>query len=180
MREKDDIYEEDYIDFYKSISKQSNPPMNWVHFNTEGEVTFTSILYIPNRAPYDFYGSYNSRKNEIKLYARRVLIVEQHNDLIPKYLSFVMGVIDSDAFEVNVARETLQNTKTFKIINQRITKKILDMISEIAKWEEVDEDEYEEELELDSEEEALMEEEELEKKKKEAKDKIVKEKKERY
>jgi heat shock protein beta len=63
LREKDEIYEEDYIDFYKSISKQSNPPMNWVHFNTEGEVTFTSILYIPNRAPYDFYGSYNSRKN---------------------------------------------------------------------------------------------------------------------
>lgn len=78
--------------------------MNWVHFNTEGEVTFSSILYIPNRAPVDFYNSYNTRKNELKLYVRRVLIAEQHTDLIPKYLSFVMGVIDSNDLNVNVAR----------------------------------------------------------------------------
>jgi heat shock protein 90kDa beta len=180
LREKDDIYDEDYIDFYKSISKQSNPPMNWVHFNTEGEIVFTAILYIPNRAPHDFYNNYNTRKNEIKLYVRRVLIAEQHNDLIPKYFSFVLGVIDSNDISVNVNRETLQQSKSFKVINQRVTKKILDMIGEIAAWEDVTEDEYEEEMEEDSEELALMDEEELAKKREAAKAKLLKERKERY
>lgn len=158
LRDKDDIYEEDYIDFYKSISKQSNPPMNWVHFNTEGEIIFTSILYIPNRIPFDFYNNYNSRKNQLRLYTRRVLLAERNTELIPKYLSYVMGVVDSNDLNVNVARETLQNSKTFKIINQRLTKKILDMISQIANYEEVTDDEVEGELEEDSEELALMEE----------------------
>jgi len=114
--------------------------MNWVHFNTEGEIVFTAILYIPNRAPFDFFNNYNTRKNEVKLYVRRVLIAEQNNDLIPKYLSFVVGVIDSNDISVNVNRETLQQTKSFKVINQRVTKRILDMISEIANWEEISED----------------------------------------
>lgn len=122
--------------------------MNWIHFNTEGEVVFTSILYIPNRAPYDFYQNYNSRKNDLKLYVRRVLIAENHEDLVPKYLSFVNGVIDSDDLPLNVNRETLQQTKTFKIINQKITKKILDMITDISKWDFVEDDEeYEEDYE---------------------------------
>jgi HSP90 family molecular chaperone len=108
--------------------------MNWVHFNTDGEVMFTSILYIPNRAPIDFFNNYNTRKNDLKLYIRRVLIAEQNADLIPRYISFVMGVIDSNDLPLNVARETLQNNKAFKVINQRITKKVLDMISEIADW----------------------------------------------
>ena len=103
--------------------------MNWAHFETEGEVTFNSILYIPNRAPLDFYNNYNTRKNELKLYVRRVLIAEQQPDLIPRYLSFVNGVIDSDDLNLNVARETLQNSKAFKVINQRVTKKILDMVT---------------------------------------------------
>ena len=180
LREKEDIYDEDYIDFYKSISKQSNPPMNWVHFNTEGEIVFTAILYLPNRAPPDFYANYNTRKNEVRLYVRRVLIAEQHNDLIPKYLSFVMGVIDSNDISVNVNRETLQQTKSFKVINQRVTKKILDMIAEIAAWEDITEDEYEEELEEDSEELALMDEEELNKKKEAAKKKLLEERKQKY
>ena len=117
--------------------------MNWVHFNTEGEIVFTAVLYIPNRAPIEFYNNYNTRKNEVRLYVRRVLIAEQHAELIPKYLSFVLGVIDSNDISVNVNRETLQQTKSFKVINQRVTKKILDMISEIAAWEDVTEDEYE-------------------------------------
>lgn len=141
---------------------------------------FTAVLYIPNRVPYDFYNNYNTRKNEIKLYVRRVLIAEQHAELIPKYLSFVQGVIDSNDISVNVNRETLQQSKSFKVINQRVTKKILDMISEIAAWEDVTEDEYEEELEEDSEEIALMDEEELAKKKEAAKEKLLKERKERY
>ena len=154
--------------------------MNWVHFNTEGEIVFTSILYIPNRIAHDFYNNYNSRKNEVKLYTRRVLLAERNSDLIPKYLSFVMGVVDSNDLNINVARETLQNSKTFKIINQRLTKKILDMIGEIANWEEITDDEVEGELEEDSEELALMEEEVLEEKKKEAKEKMLKDRQQRY
>lgn len=109
--------------------------MNWIHFNTDGEVVFNSILYIPNRVPHDFYANYHGRSNDLKLYVRRVLITEQNKDLIPKYLSFVMGVIDSDDLPLNVNRQTLVQSKTFKIINQKITKKILDMIQEIAKWD---------------------------------------------
>lgn len=86
-------------------------------------------MYIPNRAPFDFYSQYNTRKNDIKLYVRRVLIAEKNADLIPKYLSFVQGVIDSNDLPLNVNRETLQQSKAFKVINQKITKKILDMIS---------------------------------------------------
>lgn len=144
LRDEDDLYEEDYIEFYKSLSRQTNPPMNWIHFETDGEVVFTSILFIPNRAPSDFYSHYNTRKNDLKLYVRRVLIAEKHSDLIPKYLSFVQGVIDSDDLPLKVDRETLIQNKAFKVINQKITKKILDMISEISKWEFVDEDEFDE------------------------------------
>ena len=115
-------------------------------------------MYIPNRAPQDFYSNYNSRKNDIKLYVRRVLIAEKHEELIPKYLSFVLGVIDSDELPLNVNRETLQQSKTFKIINQKITKKILDMITEITKWDFVDEDEYEEDYEEDDDDAVLSEE----------------------
>ncbi len=74
----------------------------------------------------------------MRLYVRRVLITDQNTELIPKYLSFIMGVIDSDDLPLNVNRQTLQQTKTFKIINQKITKKILDMITEISKWEYVE------------------------------------------
>lgn len=91
-----------------------------------------------------------------------------------------MGVVDSNDLNINVARETLQNSKTFKIINQRLTKKILDMISEIADYEEITEEEVEDELEEPSEELALMEDEELEKKKTEARDKLLKDRKQRY
>ena len=91
-----------------------------------------------------------------------------------------MGVVDSNDLNINVARETLQNSKTFKIINQRITKKVLDMISEIANYEDIADDEVEDELEEDSEELALMEEEELNKKKEAAKEKMLKERKQRY
>lgn len=76
-----------------------------------------------------------------------MLLAERNADLIPKYISFVMGVVDSNDLNINVARETLQNSKTFKIINQRLTKKILDMISEIADYEEITEEEVEDELE---------------------------------
>ena len=109
-----------------------------------------------------------------------MLLAERTADLIPKYLSFVMGVVDSNDLNINVARETLQNSKTFKIINQRLTKKILDMISEIADYEEITEEEVEDELEEPSEELALMEDEELEKKKTEARDKLLKDRKQRY
>ena len=109
-----------------------------------------------------------------------MLLAERNSDLIPKYLSFVMGVVDSNDLNINVARETLQNSKTFKIINQRLTKKILDMISEIADYEEITEEEVEDELEEPSEELALMEDEELEKKKTEARDKLLKDRKQRY
>lgn len=139
LRDKEEIDDEEYIDFYKSLSKQSNPPLNWIHFKAEAEVAFTSVLFLPNRIPHDFYQTYSTRKNELKLYVRRVLITENKADLLPKYLSFITGVVDSNDLPINVNRETLQQTKTFKIINQRATKRVLDMITELSEWNEYEE-----------------------------------------
>lgn len=143
LRDKDEIYDEEYIDFFKILSHQSNPPLNWIHFKAEGEVEFSSILFLPNRLPHDFFSSYSVRKNDLKLYVRRVLITESRNELLPKYLSFVTGVVDSNELPLSVSRETLTQSKAFKVINQKVTKRILDMITEISKWNDVDEEDDE-------------------------------------
>lgn len=145
LRDKREIDDEEYIAFYKSLSKQSNPPLNWIHFSAEAEVSFTSVLFLPNSIPHDFYQSYSTRKNDLKLYVRRVLITENKADMLPKYLSFIVGVVDSNDLPINVNRETLQQTKTFNIINQRVTKRVLDMITELTHWNEYEEEEWDSE-----------------------------------
>lgn len=110
MRPKEEISDDDYKKFYKALSKNSGEdPFNWVHFKAEGEVEFTSLIYIPKRAPSDMFDNYYGKQTtNLKLYVRRVLISEEFEDILPRYLSFVRGVIDSDELPLNVNRETLQ------------------------------------------------------------------------
>lgn len=108
MREKDSIEEEEYNNFYKTISKDSNNPLGYSHFQAEGEIDFKSIIYIPSEAPFDLFDNYYGKQTALKLYVRRVLITEEFDDLMPRYLNFIKGVVDSDDLPLNVSREQLQ------------------------------------------------------------------------
>ena len=107
MRGKDDITEEEYAGFYKTITKDTNDPLAHTHFSAEGEIEFKSILYIPGEAPYDLYENYYGKSSALKLYVRRVLITEEFDELMPRYLNFVKGIVDSDDLPLNVSREQL-------------------------------------------------------------------------
>lgn len=108
MRPKQEIEDREYKDFYKTITKDAEDPLAYSHFSAEGEIEFKAILYIPRTAPYNLFEDYYGVSSEIKLYVRRVLITEEFTDLMPKYLNFVKGVIDSDDLPLNVSREQLQ------------------------------------------------------------------------
>merc|ERR1711971_927605 len=121
--------EEDEDDeFYKSITKDKNGPMTQSHFIAEGEVTFKSLLFIPNTQASEQFNSYGKATENIKLYVRRVFITDDFKDMMPNYLSFVKGVVDSDDLPLNVSRETLQQ---HKLIKKKLVRKTLDMIKKI-------------------------------------------------
>ena len=103
------------------------------HFVAEGEVTFRSILYVPKSAPHNLFSEYGKKMDQIKLYVRRVFITDNFEDMMPKYLSFIRGVVDSDDLPLNVSRETLQQHKLLKVIKKKLVRKALDMIKKIPK-----------------------------------------------
>uniref|UniRef100_A0A3B5N1X9 Endoplasmin n=1 Tax=Xiphophorus couchianus TaxID=32473 RepID=A0A3B5N1X9_9TELE len=128
-----EVEEDEYKAFYKTFSKDSDDPLAHIHFTAEGEVTFKSILFIPTSAPRGLFDEYGSKKNDyIKLFVRRVFITDDFNDMMPKYLNFVKGVVDSDDLPLNVSRETLQQHKLLKVIRKKLVRKTLDMIKKIA------------------------------------------------
>lgn len=108
------------------------------HFVAEGEVTFRSILYVPKTAPHNLFSEYGKKMDQIKLYVRRVFITDNFEDMMPKYLSFIRGVVDSDDLPLNVSRETLQQHKLLKVIRKKLVRKALDMIKKIPKDEYID------------------------------------------
>ncbi|XP_060632877.2 endoplasmin [Anolis sagrei] len=133
QRPSKEVEEDEYKAFYKSFSKESDDPMAYIHFTAEGEVTFKSILFIPTTAPRGLFDEYGSKKSDfIKLYVRRVFITDDFHDMMPKYLNFVKGVVDSDDLPLNVSRETLQQHKLLKVIRKKLVRKTLDMIKKIA------------------------------------------------
>ncbi|XP_056138651.1 endoplasmin-like [Lampris incognitus] len=133
QRPAKEVEEDEYKAFYKTFSKDTDEPLSHIHFTAEGEVTFKSILFVPAAAPRGLFDEYGSKKNDfIKLFVRRVFITDDFNDMMPKYLNFVKGVVDSDDLPLNVSRETLQQHKLLKVIRKKLVRKTLDMIKKIA------------------------------------------------
>merc|ERR1711997_732260 len=145
MRAKEDVTEEEYTEFYKSISKDYLDPLAYTHFNAEGEIEFKSILYLPKKAPFDMMDNYWTKKSEVKLYVRRVLVAEKFDELLPRYLNFVRGVVDSDDLPLNVSREQLQQNKIMKVISKKLVRKVLELMKKLAKEEEGEDDDDEKE-----------------------------------
>merc|ERR1711974_237717 len=135
LRAKEDVTEEEYTEFYKSISKDYLDPLAYTHFNAEGEIEFKSILYLPKKAHFDMMDNYWSKKSEVKLFVRRVLVAEKFEELLPRYLNFVRGVVDSDDLPLNVSREQLQQNKIMKVISKKLVRKVLELMKKLAKEE---------------------------------------------
>merc|ERR1712056_110820 len=145
LRAKEDVTEEEYTEFYKSISKDYLDPLAYTHFNAEGEIEFKSILFLPKKAPFDMMDNYWTKKSEVKLFVRRVLVAEKFDELLPRYLNFVRGVVDSDDLPLNVSREQLQQNKIMKVISKKLVRKVLELMKKLAKEGDGDDEEDKEE-----------------------------------
>merc|ERR1712176_1153965 len=144
LRAKEDVTEEEYNEFYKSISKDYLDPLAYTHFNAEGEIEFKSILFLPKKAPMDMMDNYWTKRSEVKLFVRRVLVAEKFDELLPRYLNFVRGVVDSDDLPLNVSREQLQQNKIMKVISKKLVRKILELMKKLAKEGDGDDEDDEE------------------------------------
>jgi len=133
LKDKNKIKKENYNDFYKSISFNFDEPLITIHFNAEGVINYTSLLYIPTNQPMDLFNP--ERKNKIKLYVQKVFITDECEEIIPNWLRFIPGIVDSEDISLNISREMLQNNPVVNKIKKGITKKILNEINNFSKKE---------------------------------------------